>query len=211
MPPTLQRYGTHGILFKWSEPVSRELLQQMISFETQIQDRFSTEVSSLVAGYNSVLVEFHRKVDVYWDEISGLLSQQVSPIEFTSTIWQIDVRYDLSHQDMTHMSVQLGMNPEDIAEIHHSKDYDVFFIGFLPGFLYLSGLDERIHMPRKATPDLHIPKGSVAIGRTQTGIYPTDSPGGWHIIGHTNHLFFDPYKSPPMQIKRGDRIRFKPT
>ncbi len=77
------------------------------------------------------------------------------------------------------------------------------------GFLYLGGLPEKLHFPRKSTPRLAVPKGAVAIGGSQTGIYPQSSPGGWHIIGKTPVALFDVRKETPCMIAPGDKIRFK--
>ena len=83
-------------------------------------------------------------------------------------------------------------------------------LGFLPGFSYLGGLDERIHTPRLANPRIRIPAGSVGIGGSQTGIYPLDSPGGWQLLGMTPVKTYDPERSVPILFEAGDYIRFLP-
>lgn len=83
-------------------------------------------------------------------------------------------------------------------------------LGFLPGFCYLGGLDERIHTPRLKTPRLRIPAGSVGIGGSQTGIYPMDSPGGWQLMGRTPVRAYDPNREEPILFRAGDIIRFVP-
>ena len=92
--------------------------------------------------------------------------------------------------------------------MHTAPLYRVFFIGFLPGFMYLGGLDKRLHFPRKATPSLDVKKGAVAIGGEQTGIYPMDSPGGWHVIGHSPLNFFNINEQNPCYFNSGDYIKF---
>ena len=93
--------------------------------------------------------------------------------------------------------------------MHLSALYRVYFLGFLPGFLYLSGLDSRLYLKRKKKPLLNVPKGAVAIGGMQTGIYPNISPGGWHLIGNTPVNLFNPKKNPPCFAKPGDWISFE--
>jgi KipI family sensor histidine kinase inhibitor len=83
-------------------------------------------------------------------------------------------------------------------------------MGFLPGFIFLEGLDDRISVARKETPRVKVPAGSVGIGGNQTGIYSLESPGGWQIIGKTAESFFDVTKKPPTKLKPGDKTRFKP-
>jgi len=83
-------------------------------------------------------------------------------------------------------------------------------MGFMPGFIFLDGLDQRIAVSRKEKPRIKVPSGSVGIGGNQTGIYSLESPGGWQIIGRTTESFFDVKKTPPTELKAGDKIRFKP-
>ena len=83
-------------------------------------------------------------------------------------------------------------------------------LGFAPGFPYLLGLDPQLHMPRRASPRTRVPAGSIAIGGVQTGIYPTELPGGWQLIGRTPLALFDARRDPPTLLVPGDRVRFVP-
>jgi len=113
-------------------------------------------------------------------------------------------------EDLKDMEQVTGLSGEEIISIHSGTDYRVYMLGFLPGFAYLGGLDERIAAPRLKTPRLSIPAGSVAIGGNQTGVYPIDSPGGWRIIGSTPIAFYDPSRESPILCRAGDYIRFVP-
>jgi inhibitor of KinA len=97
---------------------------------------------------------------------------------------------------------------DEVIQIHTSCDYLVYMIGFAPGFPYLGGMSKRIATPRKPTPRLSIPAGSVGIAGTQTGVYPFSTPGGWQLIGQTPVALFDPSKMPPSLLKAGDVVRF---
>ena len=99
---------------------------------------------------------------------------------------------------------------EEVIRIHTSEDYLIYMLGFLPGFCYLGGLDERIHTPRLANPRLKIRAGSVGIGGSQTGIYPLDSPGGWQLMGMTPVKTYDPEREVPILVEAGNYIRFVP-
>lgn len=112
--------------------------------------------------------------------------------------------------DLAEVARMTGMNEEEVIRLHGSVTYTVGMIGFAPGFPYLLGLPERLAVPRRAVPRTAVPAGSVAIGGGQTGIYPTDLPGGWHIIGRTSLALFDPAASPPSLLAPGDRVRFVP-
>ncbi len=91
---------------------------------------------------------------------------------------------------------------------HTAVDYLVAFLGFTPGFPYLVGLDPALHVPRRATPRTRVPAGSVGLAGSQTGVYPTASPGGWQLIGRTEAVLFDPDRDPPALLAPGDRLRF---
>ena len=99
---------------------------------------------------------------------------------------------------------------DEIIKLHTSKLYDVYAIGFAPGFAYLASVDEKIAIPRLDTPRKNIPKGSVAIANTQTAVYPQSSPGGWNIIGRTTFEFFDKTIDELTPVKVGDKIKFNP-
>ena len=128
-----------------------------------------------------------------------------------SVLWKIPVCYDAVFGiDLEAISKEKNLSKEEIIKRHSQAIYTVYFIGFLPGFLYLGGLDESLHVPRKSTPRLQIEKGAVAIGGNQTGVYPTESPGGWNIIGNSPIEFFNPKLETPCFAKAGDKISFKP-
>lgn len=101
-----------------------------------------------------------------------------------------------------------NLTTKEVIEIHTSKTYRVFMVGFLPGFPYLGEVDERITAPRQSEPRLKVPQGSVGIAGRQTGIYPLESPGGWQIIGRTPLSLFNPNQNPPTLLQSGDSVQF---
>jgi len=103
-----------------------------------------------------------------------------------------------------------GLTPEEVIEIHSGTDYLVHMLGFAPGFAYLGGMDRRIAAPRKETPRLAIPPGTVGIAGEQTGVYPIETPGGWQLIGRTPVRLFLPEKDPPALLEAGNLVRFRP-
>ena len=102
------------------------------------------------------------------------------------------------------------INPEEAVRIHTSSTYQVYMIGFTPGFAYMGELPDTIATPRKETPRTAVPRGSVGIAQSQTGVYPVESPGGWQIIGQTPLKLFDPAKWPPTPLEMGDLVKFFP-
>ena len=107
-------------------------------------------------------------------------------------------------------TARAGLSSEAFIAAHAGGEYTVALIGFMPGFPYMSGLDEALEQPRRSTPRARVPAGSVGIAGGQTGIYPFDSPGGWQIIGRTPLRMFNPETRPPSLLRAGDRVRFVP-
>ena len=101
-----------------------------------------------------------------------------------------------------------GITPDEVIRLHTEHTYHVYMIGFMPGFPYLGELPESLITPRRETPRTVVPRGSVALAQGQTGIYSTQSPGGWQVIGRTPLALFDPGKWPPALLEMGDRVKF---
>lgn len=129
--------------------------------------------------------------------------------DFKPVLYKIPVCYDDEFApDMESVEKITGLAKEEIINIHTGRDYPIYMLGFLPGFAYLGDMDKRIAAPRLETPRVRIPRGSVGIGGNQTGIYPSDSPGGWRLIGKTPVRVYDEKKEDPILYRAGDRIRF---
>jgi inhibitor of KinA len=111
--------------------------------------------------------------------------------------------------DLEDAAGKCRLAPENMIQRFCDASYQVACVGFTPGFPYLSGLPAELAMPRRPTPRTIVPAGSVAIGGSQAGIYPSNSPGGWNVIGRTPVKLFDPQNHPPSLLTAGDRVRFK--
>lgn len=112
--------------------------------------------------------------------------------------------------DLDEVARHCGLTPAEVIELHHGASYLVQAIGFAPGFPYLGGLPEKLFTPRRPTPRVAVPAGSVGIGWMQTGIYPLSTPGGWQLIGRTPVPLFRPREAAPALLRVGDHVRFLP-
>jgi inhibitor of KinA len=112
--------------------------------------------------------------------------------------------------DIEDVARQHAIDAQAVTDIHVAGDYLVYMVGFMPGFAYLGGLSSRIATPRRQTPRMAVPAGSVGIGGEQTGVYPLVSPGGWNLIGRTPLRIFDITRDEPALLATGDRVRFYP-
>jgi len=128
-----------------------------------------------------------------------LTSPDTNPVE-------IGVHY--TGPDLPEVAAALGLKVSEVIRLHTAPLYSVQMIGFLPGFPYLGFLPDDLILPRKKTPVLRVPPGSVAIAGKYSGIYPQSSPGGWHLIGHTAFTLFSPEKEPPATLQPGARVQF---
>lgn len=149
-----------------------------------------------------------RIADRLAEWIGDTLDQAPAALLFPSRLIDVPVCYDpLLAPDLPIVADRLGLSTHDVITIHTSVDYHVYMLGFMPGFPYLGILPDALFMPRKASP-APTAAGSVAIAGRQTGIYPIESPGGWHVIGRTPLILFDPSADPPATLRPGDTVRF---
>lgn len=151
-----------------------------------------------------------------WRLAIGRLEERLAalpplPEEEARTIIEIPVRYGgAAGPDLAASARRSGMSAEAFVEAHSKPLYRVVMLGFLPGFPYLDGLPLALAQPRLDSPRPRVPAGSVGIGAGQTGIYPSESPGGWQLIGRTDLPLFDPARQRPALLAAGDRLRFVP-
>jgi biotin-dependent carboxylase-like uncharacterized protein len=137
--------------------------------------------------------------------------EAVEPVPVTADggeLVTVPVRYD--GEDLEEIGERTGLGVGGVIEAHASARYVVAFTGFAPGFGYLSGLDPRLHLPRRDTPRTRVPAGSVGVAGEYAGVYPRSSPGGWHLLGRTTVSLWDPARTPPALLAPGTPVRFEP-
>jgi len=167
----------------------------------------TAEFTDLVAGMNSLTLYLKSSAGLTkWLEALPLLWDELKSSTFTGKHHLIETLYE--GEDLAYVASFHNLSIDEVISIHSKAQYHVLFLGFQPGFAYLHGLDTRLHTPRRAEPRIKVPKGAVAIGAAQTGIYPSDTPGGWHIIGHTNTTLFNSSHSQPCLMQPGDTLEF---
>lgn len=207
-------FGKKAILIEWKSIISDEILKDILSFKSKIENQKKVFFTDLIVGYNSLTIKYIKEIKNFEEEVKNLKSIYLSTLEKVTKrnyTWQIPVCYDVSFGiDLEEVSEKSKLTIEQIIKLHSEKLYTVFFIGFLPGFLYLGGLNKQLYFDRKPNPRLKVEKGSLAIGGKQTGVYPVNSPGGWNVIGKTPVNFFDLKNREPCFANAGDKIKFKP-
>lgn len=159
-------------------------------------------------AYKDIGIYGHVKID----QIKNLL-QDFNEVneDDDSKVIEIPACYHPSlSPDYERIGQRLRLSWDEIASIHSSTTYKVAAVGFLPGFPYLTGLDERLHLPRLISPRTQVPANSLAMAENLSCVYPRTSPGGWNIIGRINHPLWDENRAQPALLKVGDRVRFIP-
>jgi inhibitor of KinA len=144
-------------------------------------------------------------------QLAQLLNKADDGAEMGGRCIEIPVCYGGEYgPDLDFVASSTGMAPEEVIQIHSGGTYQVYMIGFSPGFPYLGGMSDKIAVPRRKTPRQAIPAGSVGLGGNQTGVYSLETPGGWQIIGRTPTRLFLPDENPPSLLQPGDIIKFTP-
>jgi len=171
-------------------------------------------VRDVVPTYNAVTVHFDPRVTDgvrLTHELERLAASDLPLTAFATRTVEIPVQYGgASGPDLGAVAEFAQCSEEDVVRLHAGRPYRVYMLGFLPGFAYMGSVDARIAMPRLDAPRLRVAAGSVGIAAAQTGIYPSDSPGGWRIIGRTSTKVFDATRTEPFLLRAGDAVTFVP-
>jgi len=171
---------------------------------TCLQSQLFTEV---VPAECTVLVCWDGELSIA--RIEQLVSSVAPAIEANvGRLVEIPVRYD--GQDLDEVAKLTGLSKSEVIELHSGTTFTAAFAGFAPGFMYCIGLPKVLQLPRRSTPRVKVPAGSLAMADTYTAIYPLNSPGGWNLIGTTDVQMFDASAQQPSLLLPGDRVRFVP-
>ena len=165
-------------------------------------------VAELVPGDGSLLVVLEPGLPAsrgLLQQIQDLLDKPGAAIAAAASQHRLAVRFD--GEDLPEVARRAGCAEDGLVDLLCSLTLQVRFLGFQPGFAYLGGLPPALHLPRRANPRKKVPAGSVALGGGYCGIYPSDGPGGWHLVGTTEARLFDPAAGPPARLQPGDTVR----
>jgi len=212
--PEIQPYGDCAFLITLSKVMDPIANQRVYQLESWLGDEKLIGVIEFIPAYVSLMVVYDS-LAVSADRVSTWLQEKIATCAWESSqaqrLVEVPVVYggedgvDLKTVANTH-----HLSPEEVINLHSQAEYTVAMMGFMPGFVYLSGMDERLVTPRLATPRMKVMPGSVGIAGSQTGIYSIASPGGWQIIGWTSLVLFDPKREAPFLFSPGDHVRFVP-
>lgn len=201
-----------AVLVEFGKIINEEIHRKVKMFCEYLDEHPFNGMIEYIPAFSSVAV-IYDPMKIKYERIYSLLSEILCNLNPSfgkqKNIVRIPVCYGGKFgPDIEYVAEYNKISVEEVIKIHSSAEYLVYMIGFAPGFPYLGGMSDKIATPRRKSPRTAIPKGSVAIGGMQTGVYPISSPGGWQIIGSTPEELFRPKEYPPTLIKSGDIVRF---
>ncbi|NWF63887.1 MAG: 5-oxoprolinase subunit PxpB [Chloroflexi bacterium] len=208
----LKPLGDSSVLIQLGNAINPALNARVHTLSALLQS--SPAVIETVPAYCTVLIHYDPLTTTY-NQIKNIIEEKISLLDDAthrpSRRLEIPVLYgNASGPDFETVATTLALSPSELIRLHSEREYTVYMMGFTPGFPYLGILNEKLTLPRMSTPRTRVPAGSVAIAGSQTGIYPVDSPGGWHILGHTPLKLFDPLSENPFLFAPGDVVKFVP-
>ena len=206
--------GERSILIEFEPEISEKCLEKVIFYKSLLEKKYPKEKVEVINTYYSLLIYYSSHIEDVYDEVlavKAVIDKANITKKTHCQLFRIPVCYDPEFGvDLEYISNEKKLSFQEIITLHSTPVYTVYFIGFLPGFLYLGGLDKSLHISRRKAPRLSVPKGAVGIGEKQTGIYPKSSPGGWQIIGNSPLNFFDKNIDLPSKFLAGDKVKFYP-
>ena len=205
--------GDRSLLVELGDEISPSVNQRVQELFTALDLHPVDGVRELVPSYRSLLVVYDP-LNISLADLKRTIRDTYQNLDQTElpeprTI-DIPIVYGGEQgPDLDSVAQYHHITPQAVIEYHTGPTYRVYMIGFTPGYPYLGEVPDAIATPRRKTPRILVPKGSVGIAKQQTGIYSVDSPGGWQIIGWTPVNLFDPQARPPSLLMMGDRVRFQ--
>jgi inhibitor of KinA len=209
--------GDRALVVEFGDRPSAELSTRIAAAAQQLRASPPPGLLDIVPGYTTLTLHYDpgaigkgaTPFDALAAQVSAWLDAEADTMPPPSRLVEIPVCYGGAFgEDLDALAKQHRLSAAEVIAIHTGVEYRVHMLGFVPGFAYLGGLDPRLVTPRRTVPRPRVPAGTLGIGGEQTGIYPLDTPGGWHLIGRTPLQMFTPASEPPCLLSAGDRVRF---
>lgn len=216
--PQIERLSESLLIVRVGDAIDAAVNQAVHALVQRIVDARLPGVVEVAPAYASVAVRYTpqqwrgARPDAFAAISAALQSLLADAATTPGTLRSIEIPvcYGGVHGvDLESSAQACGLDTAALIALHAGAEYRVAMLGFAPGFPYLLGLPRQLHLPRRAEPRLRVPAGSVAIGGAQTGIYPNELPGGWHLIGRTPLRLFDLALPTPCLLAPGDSVRFR--
>lgn len=205
--------GDSALVVEMEQRIDPSINRRIVALGARLEAAQLSGLRDIVPAYRSLTVYYDPLRTDYSSLVSHLTSSlgRQAPFEpAVGPVVEIPVCYGGEYgPDLAEVAAFAGLTEPEVVALHAAAIYHVFMLGFVPGFAYLGSVDPRIAAPRRKDPRLRVPAGSVGVAGEQTGVYPSEIPGGWQIIGRTPLKPFDMSRSAPFLLKAGDRVRFR--
>ncbi len=213
-PPRILPCGDSAVTVELGDGISREVNDRVVALGRALDAL--PGLTAVVPTYRSLFVQYDPW-EISYESLRTEIELRLAPGRSGGSrrrpgaLRELPVCYHPSvAPDLEEVARLHGLSPGKVADLHAAPAYRVYMLGFTPGFLFLGGLDRRLHTPRLPEPRARVPAGSVGIAGAQTGAYAIPSPGGWRLIGRTPLRLFDPASAHPSAAEPGDTVRFVP-
>lgn len=215
---TILPYGDRALLINFEQKIDPLINDVVVALKNAIEQAKIDGITYFIPAYCSLTIGYKPEQITYpilakvIEQIGAndLLANSIDGIGQNTRQLTVPVCYEMPYAlDLESLASEKGISVEQIIKIHTSHFFKVYMLGFLPGFVFMGKVPEILRCNRKVTPRLRVPASSVGIAGFQTGIYPTESPGGWQIIGRTPWKIFNPNKEEPFAFRAGDEVRFQ--
>ena len=210
-PPRLLPSGDSAITVEFARNIDDAANRRVLALDRRLARHPITGVTETVPTYRSLLVHYDPTQTDFETLGRELVERSLEPVPAGENArrWRIPVAYGGEHGiDLEDVAKALGTTPDDIVARHIAGEYRVAMIGFTPGWSYLSGLQDSLHMPRRQNPRLLTPAGTISIGGVQTGVQCLAGPSGWHLLGRTAVRTYQLHRDPIFLLEPGDRVTF---
>ena len=211
--------GDNTLIIEFGNSIERATVDRVNTLDALLKDACAdstlTGILETVTTFRSLAIIYDACVlhpQTLLEQIRTLEASEVSNAGlFTAQRhWQLPVLYgEQAGPDLNSVAELTGLDTEHVIQLHSEHHYSAYMLGFLPGYAFLGDTPSALHLPRRTEPRLRVPAGSVAIAMQLTGVYPWESPGGWHILGNCPVPMFDSQLSPPSVLRAGDRVSFR--
>jgi len=204
--------GDSAIVAEFGDRIDLDVNAHVVALAAALADCGVPGIRDVVPTYKSVAVHFDpltTPYDTLVESIRAASDRSGAQANADRAPIRIPVCYDnVFGMDLPAVARFAGVSEREVARLHTGQVYRVFMLGFAPGFAYMGSVDDRIAAPRHGSPRRRVPAGSVGIADRQTGVYPSELPGGWQIVGRTPMRLVRPNASDPFLLKAGDVVEF---
>lgn len=212
-PARFRPAGDGALVVELAEAIDPAVNARVIALAGAVEAAAIPGVTEIVPTYRSLLLRYEPAVirGRALERMLAALLERLPQAEVPGRRWAVPVVYGgEAGQDLDEIARLKGMTARQVVDLHAAAEYRVFMVGFAPGFAYLGGLPEALHMPRLPVPRQYVPAGSIGIGGQQASVNSVAGPSGWRYIGWTPVRVFDPARAEPFLLRAGDRLRFVP-